>query len=109
MKLSVPQRCSSVLLSADPHCGHVADFATFIADFRDFWSGWAAAAAGPRVLMGHSMGGHLVLRALAEGAAHPDAAVRVAPMLGLGSPLGARGGGWQIGREAWRGRGGRVG
>src|SRR3546814_10362785 len=44
--------------------------------------------------MGHSMGGHLVLRALAEGAAHPDAAVLVAPMLGLGSPLGARGGGW---------------
>src|SRR3546814_8207935 len=26
-------------LSADPHIGHVADFATFIADFRDFWSG----------------------------------------------------------------------
>ncbi|HVI98878.1 MAG TPA: alpha/beta hydrolase [Sphingomonas sp.] len=81
-------------LSPDPHVGHVADFGTFIADFRAFWSGWAAEATGPHVLMGHSMGGHLVLRAMAEGAAQPDAAVLVAPMLGLGSPLGARGGGW---------------
>jgi lysophospholipase len=39
--------------------------------------------------LGLSIGGHLVLRALTEGAATPDAAVLIAPMLGLRSPLGA--------------------
>lgn len=77
-------------LLADPHIGHIDDFARHIADFRSFWSGWAAEAPGPRVLMGHSMGGHLVLRAVTEGAARPDALVLSAPMLGLRSPLGAR-------------------
>jgi lysophospholipase len=76
-------------VSPDRHVGDIDDFATYIADFRAFWAEWSASAAGPRVLMGHSMGGHLVLRALIEGAADPVAAVLVAPMLGLHSPLGA--------------------
>ena len=37
--------------------------------------------------MGHSMGGHLVLRGLVEGAIAPDAAVLIAPMLGFKSAL----------------------
>lgn len=75
-------------LSPDPHVGHIDDFRLYVDDFRDFWALWVAEGDGPHVVIGHSMGGHLVLRALAEGAAMPDAAVLVAPMLGLHSPLG---------------------
>lgn len=39
----------------------------------------------PHVAIGHSMGGHLLLRALAERSAALDAAVLVAPMLGINS------------------------
>ncbi|MFA6115850.1 MAG: alpha/beta hydrolase [Sphingomonas sp.] len=77
-------------LSPDQHVGHVETFGTFIDDFAAFWAEWSAEAAGPQVAMGHSMGGHLILRALTEGVARPTAAVLIAPMLGLHSPLGAR-------------------
>ena len=53
-----------------------------MADLADFWRDWAV-GPGPTVAIGHSMGGHLLLRALAEAAIAPDAAVLVAPMLGL--------------------------
>lgn len=76
-------------LSSNPHVGHVEDFGTYIADFAAFWPEWQATNPGPHVLMGHSMGGHLVLRALVEGVATPAAAVLIAPMLGLHSPVGA--------------------
>ncbi|WP_242137531.1 alpha/beta hydrolase [Sphingomonas sp. TREG-RG-20F-R18-01] len=79
-------------LAKDTHVGHVDDFKHYIDDFRAFWAEWVAqrsgAASGPHVAIGHSMGGHLLLRALTEGAAEPDAAVLVAPMLGLHSPVG---------------------
>jgi lysophospholipase len=39
--------------------------------------------------MGHSMGGHLVCRALAKVLAEPDAAVLIAPMMGLHAPISA--------------------
>ena len=42
----------------------------------------------PRVLLGHSMGGFLALRAAIEGAVDPNSLILVAPMLGLRSPLG---------------------
>lgn len=71
------------------NCGHIEDFGQYIADFRDFVRDWMEATPGPHVIMGHSMGGHLVLRGLVEGAARPDAAVLIAPMLGLKGPLGA--------------------
>lgn len=73
----------------DPHVGHIDDFAQYIGDFGAFWTQWSSEAAGPLVLMGHSMGGHLALRAMVEGATRPDAAVLVAPMMGVRSPLGA--------------------
>lgn len=76
-------------LTSNPHVGHVDDFAIYIDDLRRFYAEWAATAPRPHVVMGHSMGGHLVLRGLVEGAVTPDAAVLVAPMLGLHSPLGA--------------------
>lgn len=73
-------------LSPDPHVGHVDDFAPWIADIAAFWHAWDA--PGPRVVMGHSMGGYLVLRALLDRAVTPAAAVLVAPMLGLRAPVG---------------------
>jgi lysophospholipase len=99
-------------LSADPNVGHADDFAPWIADLADFWRGWAAENEGPRVVVGHSMGGFLVLRALVDRTITADAAVLVAPMLGLRSPVGARAGGWltalmrRVGdpaRAAWKG------
>ena len=78
-------------LSPDPRVGHATDFAPFIADLAGFWGAWSRTAPGPQVAMGHSMGGHLVLRGLVEGAITPSAAVLVAPMLGLHAPFGWQG------------------
>lgn len=77
-------------LTPKPNVGHIADYADFIDDLGAFWSQWCARTPGPHVAMGHSMGGHLILRALTEGAIAPAAAVLVAPMLGLHAPVGPR-------------------
>lgn len=99
-------------LTPDPATGHIDDFADYVADLRAFYADWAAAAAGPRVVMGHSMGGHIVLRALAERAVQPDAAVLVAPMLAMRNPFGQAlgeriagliGGIGNAARPAWKG------
>jgi lysophospholipase len=97
-------------LTDRPHCGHIDDFAAFVSDLERFYREWMAATPGPHVVMGHSMGGHILLRALTEGAVKPDAAVLVAPMLGVKSPLGlgerlARimGGIGDSSRPAWKG------
>lgn len=75
-------------LTADPLCGHVDDFAQWVADLDAIAAGWRAEGDGPCVMLGHSMGGHLLLRALAEGMTRPDAAIAVAPMMGVHtSPL----------------------
>ena len=74
-------------LSDDAVTGHVDDFATWIADLRAFWADWKAGTPGPHVLSGHSMGGHLVLRGVAEGVADPVALVLSAPMLGFVGPM----------------------
>lgn len=75
-------------LSPSQFVGHVDDFASYIDDLAAFCDEWTRQAPAPHVLAGHSMGGHLILRALAEGVARPDAAVLVAPMLGLHGRLG---------------------
>jgi lysophospholipase len=75
----------------DREVGHIDDFATWIADVRMFWSGWKSENPGPHVVMAHSMGGHLAMRALVEKAIDPDAVVMSAPMLSIqtgGLPLG---------------------
>ena len=77
----------SARLTAAGNCGHIEDFADYIADLRAFYAEWASATPPPHVVMGHSMGGHLVLRGLVEGAIAPDAAVLIAPMLGFKSAL----------------------
>lgn len=70
-------------LGADPVTGHVSDFSVWIDDLAHFWAEWVASTPGPHVLMGHSMGGHLVLRAVADDAVAPDGLILSAPMLGF--------------------------
>lgn len=70
-------------LAADPKVGHCQNFGLWIDDLAAFSSDWQARMPGPHIIMGHSMGGHLVLRALSESRIAPNAAVLVAPMLGF--------------------------
>lgn len=70
-------------LGTDEVTGHVDDFALWIEDLADFWAEWTRETPGPHVLVGHSMGGHLVLRALVEKRVDPAALILTAPMLGL--------------------------
>ncbi|MDZ4307583.1 alpha/beta hydrolase [Allopontixanthobacter sp.] len=70
-------------LGNDPVTGHVGDFSAWIDDIAAFWTEWKASTPGPHVIAGHSMGGHLVLRAVAERRLDPDAVVLSAPMLGF--------------------------
>lgn len=77
-------------LGSDEVTGHIDDFSLWTEDLAVFWAQWCQSVPGPHVLVGHSMGGHLVLRSLAEGKVKPDAAVLIAPMLDLirhGVPL----------------------
>ncbi len=71
----------------DDRTGHIDDFAIWIADLAAFWAEWRAESqarqAGPYVLVAHSMGGHLALRAVAERKVLPDALVLSVPMLGM--------------------------
>lgn len=70
-------------LGKDKVTGHIEDFGDWVADLGDLWASWKAETPGPHVLAGHSMGGHLVLRALTEKVVDPDALVLSAPMLGF--------------------------
>lgn len=75
-------------VSADRHVGDIDDFTTYIADIGAFWAEWAPQTRGPIAVVAHSMGAHIVLRALAEGVIQPAAAALVAPMMALHSPFG---------------------
>ena len=66
---------------ADGVTGHIDDFAIWVNDLAALWQKWCQTTPAPHVLVGHSMGGHLVLRALAEARVDPDATVLVAPMV----------------------------
>jgi len=70
-------------MTANPLTGDISDFSVWISDLAALWRDWCVTTPGPHVLVGHSMGGHLVLRAVSEGAARPDALVLSAPMLGF--------------------------
>lgn len=72
-------------LTPDPLCGHIDDFSQWTADLDAIAADWRAEGSGPTAIVAHSMGGHLLLRALAEGMTPPDAAVTVAPMMGVHS------------------------
>jgi lysophospholipase len=97
-------------LLADTQVGHALDFTPMVDDLAAYVAAWRARGPGPHVVIAHSMGGHLLFRLLARGVAL-DAAVAVAPMLGLETPLppplvnlvvrGANRFGWGE-RRAWR-------
>ncbi|WP_417622655.1 alpha/beta fold hydrolase [Parasphingorhabdus sp.] len=64
-----------------PHVGHIDDFGTWVGDLEALFADWRASHPGPHIVIGHSMGGHLVLRALTEQHILPDAVILSAPML----------------------------
>jgi len=70
-------------LGLDAYAGHIDDFSIWVDDLGQFWADWKTRMPGPHVLAAHSMGGHLALRATAEGKVDPVALVLSAPMLGL--------------------------
>jgi len=73
-------------LGTDATTGHVRDFSVWLDDLAQLWREWSTATPGPHILAAHSMGGHIVLRAVAEGRVAPDALVLSAPMLGMAGP-----------------------
>ena len=73
-------------LGSDATTGHIGDFGVWLADLAELWHDWTANTPGPHILVAHSMGGHLALRAVADGRVAPDALVLSAPMLGMAGP-----------------------
>ncbi len=73
-------------LGDDSITGHVDDFSVWTRDLAHLWKAWKAQTPGPHIIAGHSMGGHLVLRALVDSLVDPDAAVLSAPMIGMAGP-----------------------
>jgi lysophospholipase len=65
--------------------GQVDSFDAMVDDLEALIAHWQAESEGPFVAIGHSMGGHLLLRTLAERRPRLDCAVLVAPMLGINS------------------------
>jgi lysophospholipase len=65
--------------------GRLDSFDTLVDDLDALLSDWQAHSPGPHVAVGHSMGGHVLLRTLAERRPRLDAAVLVAPMLAINS------------------------
>ncbi|NKJ40993.1 alpha/beta hydrolase [Novosphingobium sp. SG720] len=70
-----------------PAVGDIADFSVWVDDLAHLYQVWRAQTPAPHVVVGHSMGGHLVLRTLAEGRIDPCATVLSAPMLGFATVL----------------------
>jgi len=74
-------------LGSDASTGHIDDFAIWVADLAQMWCDLNASgprpASEPMVLIGHSMGGHVALRAVIDRALDPAPAALVlsAPML----------------------------
>ena len=73
-------------LGKDAVTGHIENFDIWIDDLAQLWQRWTAETPGPHVLAAHSMGGHIVLRALVEKRVAPDAVVLSAPMTGVNGP-----------------------
>ena len=79
LRLARPGRVGAGRASA------IESFDPLIDDLAALLADWRAATPGPHVAIGHSMGGHLLLRALVERRPALDAAVLVAPMIGVNS------------------------
>ena len=61
--------------------GHLDSFDALVADGAALLDHWSSRHSGPHVAIGHSMGGHLLLRIIAEHRPPLAAAVLVAPMI----------------------------
>ena len=70
-------------LLADRQKGHITSFDTFVSDLSCLVRWAMARFSGPYLLIGHSMGGHVVMRYLGEQPANIAAAVVVAPMTAI--------------------------
>jgi len=62
-----------------------ASFDILVEDLAALIEDWRAATPGPHIAIGHSMGGHLLLRTLVEKRPALDAAVLIAPMIEVNS------------------------
>lgn len=65
--------------------GWLDSFDTLVDDLNGLIRAWQADAPGPHAVIGHSMGGHVLLRTLADRSPTIDAAVLIAPMLAINS------------------------
>ncbi len=75
-------------VAANPAAGHIDDFAHAAADFAQA-VGELADWPRPLIVMGHSAGGGVVLRALLDGLVAPRAAIFSAPLWAIKLPPGA--------------------
>lgn len=71
----------------DSRIGHAPPYETMVADLAAYCREWQERTMGPHILIGHSMGGHLVLKTLAANDLAVDGAVLLSPMLGLNTGL----------------------
>lgn len=62
---------------------HIEDFETFVADLEAFASSWRSQGKGPHVAIAHSMGAHVLLKAVATERLDLDGMVLLSPMLGI--------------------------
>jgi lysophospholipase len=65
--------------------GHLDSLDPLVEDLAALIEDWRAATPAPHVVVGHSMGGHVTLRVLAERAPKIAAAVLIAPMVMINS------------------------
>jgi lysophospholipase len=65
--------------------GWLDSFDSLVADLAALIDAWRAETPGPHAVVAHSMGGHVLLRTLADRRPRIDAAVLVAPMLAINS------------------------
>jgi lysophospholipase len=65
--------------------GWLDRFETLVGDLAGLIEAWRVETPGPHVVVAHSMGGHVLLRTLADRHPAIDAAILVAPMLAINS------------------------
>ncbi len=73
-------------LIAGSNLGHIDDFATWAADLAELFTAWKATTPAPHIVASHSMGGHIVMRAVGDGFIAPDALIFSAPMFAVKGP-----------------------
>ena len=86
--------------------GHLDSFDTLVDDLAGLIEAWQAQTPGPHAVLGHSMGGHVLLRTLADRHPPIDAAVLIAPMVAINTaPLPPSAAEWLASAASWFGWG----